>query len=118
MSTSVIMRYGLNNSKELITYTQKATTSSLAYTGLSFTLPVSAIVSVYLSYNDSEPKELVIADGTNQVTNRIAGVVSDSSTGLIPARLYLNAPLPAVTYYIWARSANNGSNGIGASVIY
>lgn len=96
---------------EIVPLTYFSATASMAYTGISFSVTETCVVSVALSYSNSYQKGLIVADkSTAPVTHAYITMVNPE--GLSSSYMWGTGVLPPGTYYVWAKSASAATNAI------
>jgi hypothetical protein len=92
-----------------------ATSNTLSYTGISYTIPAnkSFVVSAFIKYNSSEPKEVYLStsDVGIQDYRKMAG-------GEKAACTYGGYTTAAITLYVWARYGSAGNNSVSLTGFY
>lgn len=98
-------------SRNVSHYAQHATSATMAYTGVSFTITKKSIVRADLYYTYSTPQEIAICGSSsgNQSFYAHATAVANMTNVMLSC----TAVLDPGTFYVWARSGASANNNIG-----
>lgn len=107
-----------NTFQTLVAYTHFTSSTSMSYTGISFTLTKPACVHAYLDYNSNAPQALAIADRSSGTVTCQGLVTREGTTNMSVGRLENCVILNAGTYYIWAKYNGESDNACGVFVQY
>ena len=105
--------------KNMNSYTQFTSSTSLAYTGISITLPADSYCSITVraGWHYGSPTMLILSDSSTKSTSDVAAAVSSdfiNEANSLPV-VYSTHTTNEFTVYVWAKYALVGTNYISVN---
>ena len=105
--------------KNMSSYREFTSSTSLAYTGISITLPADSYCSITVraGWSYGSPTMLILSDSSTVSTRDVAAAVSSdfiNEANWLPV-IYSTHTTNEFTVYVWAKYALVGTNGISVS---